>query len=83
MAEGVCPTQPEDSGSEGPVECPPAECQVADQMFAPQRTTTAEGTVRERDVDELIQADVYQQQKSIRRVPWGIGVARVKPSGTL
>jgi hypothetical protein len=82
MAEGICPDQP-DSGSEGSTECPPANCQLEEQMFAPQRTTTAEGTVRERDVDELIQADVYACQKKIRRVPWGIGVARVKPSGTL
>jgi len=49
---------------------------------APKRTRTDEGTVQERDVSELMDADRYSKtQAAADDVPWGIRVAKVKPRG--
>lgn len=42
-----------------------------------------EGMVEERDVDELIKADRYNRSGSAVNPPWGMRIARAKPSGTL
>lgn len=47
-------------------------------MLSPKRTRTAEGTVEERTVDELIKADRYNNPAP-DGAPWGIRVARMKP----
>jgi hypothetical protein len=50
---------------------------------APLRTRTEEGTIQERTVDELIQADQYIAGKTATEaVPWGLRMARVKPGST-
>lgn len=51
---------------------------------APKRTTTDEGTVEERSVDELVKADQYNQTATAAAsVPWGIRIARTRPGGTV
>lgn len=51
---------------------------LAELALAPKRTRTAEGTVEERTVDELIKADRYLNPAP-DAVPWGIRIARTKP----
>jgi len=46
----------------------------------PERVRTVEGTVQERSIRELIEADRYNQTKNTpEAVPWGIRLARTKP----
>lgn len=59
---------------------------LEDLSSSPKRTTTEEGTVEERSIDETIKGDQYAQLKSAvanEAVPWGIRVARIKPGGTV
>lgn len=48
----------------------------------PKSMRTAEGSVEERSIDELIAADRYAAAKAAAdRVPWGIRIARTQPAG--
>lgn len=47
----------------------------------PKRVRTAEGTVEERSVDELIKADKYTANKAATRPPFGLRMARTQPAG--
>lgn len=50
----------------------------------PKRVRTEEGTVEERSVQELIDADRYTNQKTaVNAVPWGLRIARSKPPSAL
>jgi hypothetical protein len=60
---------------------PPDAPTLAELMVSPKRTRTAEGTVEERTVDELIKADRYNNPGP-DAVPWGIRIARTKPPST-
>jgi hypothetical protein len=50
----------------------------------PKRVRTAEGTVEERSIDDLIKADRYEAGKNAGdAVPWGIRIARSKPGSSI
>lgn len=49
----------------------------------PKRLRNDEGSVEERSVEELIQADVYAKNAAASSVPWGMSIARTKPGGTV
>jgi len=50
---------------------------------SPHRTTTEEGTVEERPIREVIEADRYATKKAASdKVPWGVRMACIKPGGT-
>ena len=55
--------------------------------IAPQRVRTDEGTVEERPIDQLIQADVYNRLDNktpqMAQPLWGISVASVRPPDSL
>jgi len=55
---------------------------IETQAKAPEKTATDEGTVVERPIDELIQADRYNKAASVEAVPFGMRVARCKFPGT-
>ena len=57
--------------------------EVEDLGKSPKRMTTDEGTVEEKEVKELIEADRYASQKTATTPPFGIRVARFKPMGTV
>jgi len=60
------------------------EIDIAELASAPLRVRTAEGTVEERSVDELIKADRYLAgRQAADAVPWGIRVARGKPGSSI
>ena len=60
------------------------ESTIEELASAPKRTTTEEGTVEERPIEETIKGDQYSAAKSAANVvPWGIRVARIKPGGTV
>lgn len=48
----------------------------------PKRVRTEEGTVEERSIGELIEADRYGKSNP-DRVPWGMRIAINKPKGTV
>lgn len=56
---------------------------------SPQRVRTDEGTVEERPIDQLLQADVYNRLDApLQNVPlgryfFGIGIASVRPPDSL
>lgn len=57
---------------------------IANLLAAPEYTRTDEGSVKERSVDELIKADAYLKgTASGNAVPWGLRIAKSKPSGTI
>ena len=57
---------------------------LANLLAAPIFTRTDEGAVRERTVDELIKADAYLKGAAAGdAVPWGLRVAKTKPTGTV
>lgn len=58
---------------------------LADLTFAPQRVRTDEGTVEERPLPDLIQADVYNKlnDPALAKPLWGIAVASVRPPDAL
>ena len=57
---------------------------IEDAGKAPRRVRTDEGTVEEKSVQELIDADRYgQDRKASAKVPWGMRVARTRPGGTV
>ena len=53
------------------------------QAKRPERLRTEEGTVKERSVKELIDADRYGKQVDASEdgPPWGMSVASVAPAG--
>jgi len=58
-----------------------SEGDVEDRAKAPKRTSTEEGTVQERSVDELIKARNYTEQPS--KPPYGMTFARTRPPSSL
>lgn len=57
---------------------------LANLLAAPLFTRTDEGAVRERTVDELIKADAHLKGiEAGAEVPWGLRIAKTKPSGTV
>lgn len=61
-----------------------SQTDIEDAGKDPKRVRTEEGTVEERSVQELIDADRYGQTKAAAdAVPWGLRIARVKPGGTV
>ena len=62
----------------------PESIDVVGMANAPKKVRTEEGSVEERSVSELIEADRYQQSKtSADKPPWGARIARTKPGGTV
>lgn len=59
------------------------ETNIEEQALAPKRVRTDEGTVEERPISELIEADRYNKAAAATAVPWGLKIARVKPGGTV
>lgn len=60
------------------------DAQLQEIALGPQRTTTEEGTVEERPIKDLIDADKYLLQKQASdSPPWGIRMARVAPGGAV
>lgn len=57
--------------------------EIADLARAPRRTRTAEGTVEERSIADLIKADQHLAAKAADTVPWGMRIAKTKPPSTL
>jgi len=57
--------------------------EIEDLAKAPQKTRTDEGTVEERPISELIEADRHTKATTASVVPWGMRIARVKPGGTV
>ena len=56
---------------------------IEELALAPKRTLTEEGTVEERSVQELIEADKYvKSTTAIEAVPWGMRIARTRPGST-
>ena len=49
----------------------------------PKRVRTDEGSVEERSIKEMIDADRYDAASSVTGVPWGLKMARVKPGGSI
>lgn len=57
---------------------------IEDSAKSPQRVRTDEGTIQEKGVQELIDADRYANAKTaVDAVPWGLRIARGKPAGTV
>lgn len=56
--------------------------EIADHAKSPQRVTTDEGTVQERSVKELIEADRYTKSSDATVVPFGLRIARIRFPGT-
>lgn len=56
--------------------------EIDELAAAPRRTTGDEGTVEERSVQELIDADRYKAAKKAERAPWGLRFARIRKGGT-
>lgn len=54
---------------------------ITELMMSPKRTRTAEGTVEERSVADLIAADRFANPAP-EAVPWGIRIAKTKPPST-
>jgi hypothetical protein len=50
---------------------------------APKKTVGDEGSVEERSISELIEADRYLQNKEAIKPPFGLRIARVSPRGTI
>jgi len=58
--------------------------EIDDSAKSPKRVRTDEGTVEEKSVQELIDADRYNKATSaVDAVPWGLRIARGKPGGTV
>ena len=58
--------------------------EIDDLTTAPVRTTTEEGTVEERDMEDLIKGDQYSAVKGNADLPpWGIRAAKIRPGGAL
>lgn len=58
--------------------------EIANLARAPRRTRTAEGTVEERSIADLIRADQHLAAKEAAdAVPWGMRIAKTKPPSTL
>lgn len=47
----------------------------------PKRARTAEGSVEERPIDELVKADRYSRAKQVTGPPFGMTIARTQPQG--
>ncbi len=57
--------------------------EIEDAAKAPQRTRNDEGEVQEKSVQELIDADRYNNSRTAQdAVPWGLRIARCKPDAT-
>lgn len=58
---------------------------IGDLVTSPQRVRTDEGTVEERPMEDVIRGDVYNRldQPDMRKVPWGIAIAGVRPCDSL
>lgn len=55
---------------------------VVAEVNRPLMMRTEEGTVRERNIEEIIAADRYNKSNAATEVPYGMRVARIKPGGT-
>lgn len=58
--------------------------EVDELVTAPKRTTTEEGTVEERTVNELVKGDQYSSVKAtVDQSPFGIRFAKIRPGNAL
>lgn len=55
---------------------------ILEAAAGPKRVTGDEGTVEERDIDDLIKADRYAAAKGIDGPPFGLRIAKLKFPGT-
>jgi len=80
MRGTVHPSPKEDKGK--PMAIEDSDIEALGQT--PKRVRTEEGTVEERSVQELIDADRYAKTKTaVDAVPWGMRIARSKPPSAL
>lgn len=56
---------------------------ISNAAKGPKRVTGDEGTVEERPISELIEADRYEEQKEVTGVPFGMRIARLRFPGTV
>jgi hypothetical protein len=56
---------------------------IEEQAKAPKKVTGDEGTVVERDIDELIKAQVRLNQASATGVPHGLRMSKMRPGGSV
>ncbi len=56
--------------------------QFEELASAPRKTIGDEGTVEERSVSELIDADRYASAKQAAKAPYGLRLARIRKPGT-
>lgn len=56
---------------------------IEDLLFSPSKIKNLEGQIEERSVSELIEAEMWKESKKTDKVPWGIRIARTRPSSTL
>ena len=59
------------------------EEQLAALIATPQKVVGDEGSVEERKADDLIALDRHAANKAASGVPFGMRIARVRPSGTV
>lgn len=73
-------TSPEDEDDDDPT-----EIDIIGAANSPAQMTGDEGTVRERPISELIEADRYQAAKNAQTggAPFGMRVSRIRPGGTV
>jgi hypothetical protein len=55
---------------------------IQDLATSPKKVQGDEGTVEERPISEIIEADRYTSAKQANRVPWGMRMARIQKPGT-
>lgn len=56
--------------------------EIEELATAPRKTAGDEGTVEERSVSELIEADRYVASKGATKSPYGLRMARIRKPGT-
>lgn len=56
---------------------------IKDLATAPKRTVGDEGSVEERPISELIEADRYNASKAAEKPPYGLRLARIRYPGTV
>ena len=60
------------------------DAEIVERVLAPKRASNDEGTVEERDVAELFEAqERLQKGTAAGAVPWGLTYARARPAGTV
>jgi len=55
---------------------------VINTAKGPKKIIGDEGSVEEREIDDLIKADQYQQRKQVTGPPFGMKIARALPPST-